>query len=165
MVENFLVGVIADTHIPERAQEMPSQLKEIFRGVDLILHAGDLVELQVLEWLGKLARWEAVAGNMDPPAVRNLLPVKKIITLSNFRIGLIHGSGAPGGLVAQIQREFRGEKLDCIVFGHSHQPYQEVIDGILFFNPGSPTDRVFSTQPTVGLLHLKEKIDGEIIRV
>ncbi len=165
MVRTYRVGVISDTHIPERAREIPSRVKEIFREVDLILHAGDLVDLRVLEELGKLARWEAVFGNMDPPAVRNLLPVKKIITLGNFRIGLVHGGGAPWGLVTRVRKEFQGEKLDCIVFGHSHKAYQEVIEGILFFNPGSPTNRFFSTQQTVGLLRLGEKIEGEIFTI
>ena len=92
------IGVVSDTHI-SRSEELPKELLTAFAGVDLILHAGDLVSLAVLEGLKKIAPEVcAVWGNMDPPDVKQALPEKRIIQAKQFRIGLIHGSGAPFNL-------------------------------------------------------------------
>jgi putative phosphoesterase len=126
------------------------------------LHAGDFVEPRVLESLKKLAPVRAVVGNMDHHDVVKLLPKKDLIKINNFKIGLIHGYGAPEGLEQRIRKEFQ-EKPDVIVFGHSHQPVNEVKDGILFFNPGSPTDKVFSTSNSYGIIEINDKIQAKII--
>ncbi|MBM3251292.1 MAG: metallophosphoesterase family protein [Candidatus Omnitrophica bacterium] len=156
------IGVISDTHIPNRAQEIPEAIIQAFKSVDLILHAGDLVDLRVLESLKKIAPVRAVVGNMDHPDVVKILPKKDVIKIDNFRIGLIHGYGSPVGLEQRIKKEFE-EKMDVIVFGHSHQPVNEVKDGILFFNPGSPTDKIFSSLNSFGIIEVDDKIRAKII--
>ena len=84
------IGVLADTHIPDRTDELPAEIFDYFRGVDLILHAGDVCEQVALDWLGTLAPVIAVRGNCDLDALPNL-PEKTIISAGPWRIGLIHG--------------------------------------------------------------------------
>jgi len=158
------IGVISDTHMPYAAPQIPSEIYNAFKGADLILHAGDLIETSVLDELKKMAEVQAVCGNMDKPDVQKLLPTKKIIKAGKFTIGLIHGYGLPFNLINTVRKEF-SQKVDVIVFGHSHSPVNEVRDGILFFNPGSATDKVFSKYNSYGILMLNDEIKGEIIRL
>lgn len=158
------IGVISDTHIPQRANTIPSEVLEGFRGVDLILHAGDLVDIAVLKELKKIASVKAVVGNMDSAVVSKDLPKKEIIKVNNFKIGLIHGYGSPIGLKERIRREF-DDKIDMIIFGHSHKPEMVTEDGILFFNPGSPTDKFFSPYRSYGIVEINDKIEAKIIKI
>ncbi len=155
------IGVVSDTHIPRAAGELPEGLLRGLAGVDLILHAGDILEPSVLDDLRAIAPVEAVCGNMDHhPAIRNL-PGRRVISAAGRSIGLTHGSGAPQGLVARVMRMFEG--VDCIVFGHSHSAFNETINGVLLFNPGTPTDRRFTKSHTFGIIEIGETITGRII--
>ena len=158
------IGVISDTHIPRAASDVPKEVYDEFKNVDLILHAGDLVELAVLDKLKKLAPVKAVYGNMDERKVRLNLPDKEVININNkFKIGLTHGHGAPFNLIKTVGNEF--DKVDIIVFGHSHSPVNEVRGGTLFFNPGSPTDKIFASYNSFGILEVNEVIKGRIIKL
>lgn len=157
------IGVIADTHIPVVADKLPDEVFSLFRGVDLILHAGDLVSLRVLDSLSKLSRTIAVRGNMDGLDVRQVLSEKEVVEAGRFKIGLIHGSGPPSGLVGRIKNEFRG--VDAVVFGHTHEAMSETRDGVLFFNPGTPTDVRFSPRLSVGMLEVDDLIEAKIIQL
>ncbi len=159
------VGVISDTHIPTRAGSLPQKVKEIFQGVDLILHAGDLEDMWVIYELEEIAPVKAVVGNMDPYDLSEHLPAKRIVQAGGVRIGLIHGWGEPKGLPRRVREAFLGENVQCIVFGHSHQPFNEIVEGILLFNPGSPTDTIFAPYKSVGILHIEKDIRGEIVRI
>lgn len=152
------IGVISDTH----GDEIPDKVFGLFNDVDLILHAGDILDLDVMDKFEKPLI--AVYGNMDSGIVREKLPKKVIIKVNNFKIGLTHGYGAPDGLADRVKNEF-DEKLDCIVFGHSHLPYNKKEEGILFFNPGSATDKVFTNINSIGILKLNKKIGGEIVEL
>jgi len=158
------IGVISDTHIPKAALDLPADIYNDFVGVDLILHAGDVTELSVLRSLEKLAPVKAVCGNMDTGDICGAYPKKEIIKIGRFRIGLIHGYGPAKGLMKTVRSEF-DKNIDVIVFGHSHNPVNEIVDGILFFNPGSPTDKVFSPYNSYGILEADDKIQGRIIRI
>ncbi len=158
------IGIISDTHIPISASAIPAKVVEYFSGIDLILHAGDFIDLAVLKELKKIGSVEAVRGNMDPAEVRQILPRKKIIGVGSFKIGLIHGSGSPSGLMERIAKEFSGERLDAIVFGHSHSPHKQIVDNVLFFNPGSPTDGLDSVN-TFGLIEIADRITARIIEL
>lgn len=159
------IGVISDTHIPRMARNIPKAVCDGFKDVDLILHAGDLAEMKFLEKLRKLKKTVAVSGNMDSGEVAAALKPKEIIEAGKFRIGLIHGGGPPEGLPERILAEFKGEKVDCIVFGHSHHPMNEIREGILLFNPGSPTDKIFTPYNSYGILEITDKITGKIIKL
>jgi len=160
------IGVISDTHIPSVTDKLPERVFAEFRGVDMILHAGDSVSLSVLESLAKLSQVIAVCGNMDHLDVCAELPHKTIVEAGKFRIGLTHGYGAPGNLLDWVKKQFEEEKVDAIVFGHSHHAMNEVIDGVLFFNPGTATDHRFSHELSIGMLEVDEKgIKGRIIEL
>ena len=157
------IGVISDTHIPKAARDLPERIYAEFRNVDAILHAGDLVVTDVLRKLQNIAPTHAVCGNMDMPDVRGELPEKDIIKMKGFKIGLIHGYGPPSRLVESVAREFK--RVDVIVFGHSHSPFSEKIKNTLFFNPGSPTDKIFAAYNSFGILEIGDEITGRIIRL
>lgn len=158
------VGVISDTHISASQANLPKALLEKMRGVDFILHAGDLVVPGVLDGLRQIAPVAAVCGNMDRPEVREMLPEKRTIILEKVTLGLIHGWGAPSGLPERILGEFCGD-VRVIVFGHSHRPYQKWVDQIYLFNPGSALKDSFSSVRSYGILHIEEdRVKGEIIR-
>ena len=159
------VGVLSDTHLQgfsPGGRVMEKLAARYFRDAEVILHAGDVVDPDVLLGLNDHQLF-LVRGNLDPP--RRGVPQRRVIELGGFRIGLIHGWGAPAGLPERVLREFRDETLDCLVFGHSHFPYCERREGVLLFNPGSPTDRRQAPWHSVGLLELGATIEGRIINI
>lgn len=159
------IGVLSDTHLTSHANGL--RLFERlaagpFRDAEMILHAGDLIDPSILDaFPDKIVH--AVRGNLDPPDPR--LPFKRIVTAGAFRIGLIHGWGAPLGLGERVMREFAEEQLDVLVFGHSHQPHCQPCKGVLLFNPGSATDRRSAPNHTVGLLTLDQSVSARILSV
>lgn len=157
----MLLGVIADTHIPTAAPCIPDDVLAAFKGVDLILHAGDLVRLAAIEELSSVAPVEAVAGNMDSPEVRRILPSERIVRAGVHRIGLVHGAGPVATITERVRRIFDG--VSAIVFGHSHTPLVREVEGVLLMNPGSPTDRHFAASRTVGRMHVGTRVRGEIV--
>lgn len=160
------IGVISDTHIPTSAKELPAIVVDIFRGVDMILHAGDVVAYNVIEALETIAPVTAVCGNMDLFRNQGLLPDRRIVTAEQCRIGLTHGRGTPAGLPERALREFEGENVRAMVFGHSHQALNESRGGVLLFNPGSPTDKRYAPFCSLGMLTVDgDVIKGEIIKI
>lgn len=158
------VGVISDTHISAHDGGVPEDLLNKLMGVDLILHAGDLVVLDVLETLRQVAPIEAVAGNMDSAEVKEKLPSKKVISVEKIRIGLIHGWGAPWGLPERVMAKFAGD-VDMVVFGHSHRPWQGRLEEMLMFNPGSAMKTSFSRRRSYGILTVEgDRVRGEIFQ-
>lgn len=158
------IGVLSDTHIPIASNDLPKEVYDGLVGVEMILHAGDLVDLQVLDNLSRIAPTRAVSGNMDNSAVCSKLPNKDIIKIGELSVGLIHGWGPPFGLIELVKRQFKG--VEVIVFGHSHHPLIQEKDGILFFNPGSPTDKIFAPYNSYGILEIEDKkITPRIIKI
>lgn len=157
------VGVLSDTHIPAIATLLPPAVFEIFKGVDLILHAGDIVELSVLDELSAIAPVEAVAGNMDGSEVHLKLPSKKVFSLGGYSVGLIHGKYKIDVQREMIMKEF--ERVDLIVYGHSHTPFWGKVGDVYFLNPGSPTDKRHAPYNSVALLHVGDELKAEIIRI
>ncbi|MDP6547903.1 MAG: metallophosphoesterase family protein [Candidatus Woesearchaeota archaeon] len=162
------IVVLSDTHIPVRTAKIPEQIIEQFKDADLIIHAGDFQTIDVVNSLADYTNFIAVCGNMDSEDVADKLPEKIILNIKNgnkeFKIGVTHGSGAPEGLPERVLHFFE-EKLDCIIFGHSHKPLNEKMNNTLMFNPGSPTDTVFATINTFGILTIDDEIKGEIIKI
>jgi len=154
------IGVISDTHLLHCDEILLRIVENHFKDVDIILHAGDLVSLDVLDaFRGKKVM--AVCGNMDGAEVRKSLGEKMLIEAEGFRIGLIHGWGMPFGIEKKLRKQF--DDIDCLVYGHTHHASINSKDGILYFNPGSATDRRFTKRNTVGILELGEQIVGKII--
>ena len=146
--------MLADTHATS-FEEVPRKIVAALSTVALIIHAGDFTTTEVLNELKQLGEVKAVQGNMDSSEIKSTLPVKEIIEAKNKRIGIIHGSGPPWGIEQRV-REMFDQQVDIIVYGHSHEPQNKVIDGILFFNPGKATS-------SFGFLTIEEDIQGEII--
>lgn len=155
------IGVVSDTH----SQELPEQMLNDFKNVDFILHAGDICSQETLAILEKIKEVKGVAGNMDNSLIRRRFEKIQIIEVEKFAIGLVHGEGPPNGLLDIVRKKFKDKKVDAIVYGHSHNPLNEVIDGVLMFNPGSPNDLVFAPYRSYGILTVAQTITGEIIKV
>lgn len=151
------IGVISDTHVPIKCSELPHKLLEVLKGCELIIHAGDLIDMSVLEVLKKISKVEAVCGNMDSSVLKSRLQDKKILKVGGKKICIMHGYGNPDKLVAILKSEFFEEKPDIIIFGHSHVPMNEYIEGVLFLNPGSATDTIFTPYRSYGIIEIKGK--------
>ena len=156
------IGVISDTHLREPHSELKKMIEFHFKDVEKIFHAGDFIEQSIAEYLSSQKELIGVCGNMDSYDIQKAFPEKRVIELGGFKIGLIHGGGSPFGIESRIRVEFH--EVDAIVYGHTHAPANHQVKNIFFFNPGSPT-RSFIHKPTLGILHLGEKIEGEIIKI
>lgn len=160
------IGVIADTHIPDRAKDIPEKILKDFKNLDMIIHAGDLVELSVLDTLKNTCpNVQAVFGNMDSYEVRKKLLEKEIIKVADYRIGVMHGYGAPYKLVDLANSSFKNDAVNIIIFGHSHIALCKKKNDILYFNPGSPTDTIFSPYNSYGIIEINDKIGARIIKL
>lgn len=148
-----VIGLLSDTHIPSRAKRLPDGITKIFSHVDLIIHAGDLTSIEVIEELEAFAPVLAAHGNMDPPDVKAGLPWMGLMEVYETRIGVIHDVGSLWGMKT-MKKTARENHLNILVFGHTHRSFMKWDEGTLFINPGSPTNPLppFITKPTVGLL-------------
>ena len=160
------IGVVSDTHVPGQTQQLPEKLLQKLAEVDFIIHAGDFENIDALKDLRRIKRVVAVSGNMDTKKVKDELPNREVLNVDHYKIGIIHGWGDPHTLPKRMLEEFKSDNVNCVVFGHSHQVYNQTIDGILMFNPGSPTDTMFAHFKSFGILETSpEGIKGEIIQL
>jgi putative phosphoesterase len=160
------IGVISDTHIPGQASEIPHKALKEFKGVDMIIHAGDLVSGEVLDELKTVCDdVRAVHGNMDSAELKRALPEKLIIKAGKFCIGVTHGYGPPRLLLQAMKRLFSSQRVDLVIFGHSHQPESRSEEGVIYFNPGSATDTVYAPYQSFGIIEIDETIQTKIIRI
>ena len=172
------VGLISDTHFPTVATRLHPAIFQVFEGVDLILHAGDLTGPDVISILEQIAPVVAVRGDQDQGL--DHLPVQRVLELGGKRIGLVHGNRPrwlewPGftwnmffgqrwflapRFYVSVLRRFEGETVDCIVCGHVHRPFIGDVNGIIVANPGSAYINILDrkTQPgqyvSVGMLEI-----------
>ncbi|MBU2102859.1 MAG: metallophosphatase family protein, partial [Candidatus Omnitrophica bacterium] len=135
---------------------------------DCCFHAGDFISYDVFRKLASLTKTYGVCGNIDGRDICEKLPLKQIIPFEGVRLGLIHGRGSPTNLINYICGEFSGEvsSLAMVVYGHSHFAAEQEIDGTIFFNPGSPTDKIFSPYRSYGILEISGMhIQRRIIKI
>jgi len=149
---SLLAVVIADTHLPRRANALPESLLAHLERADLILHAGDLMEPTLLYDLAAYVPVRAVRGNLDPPETR--LPETVQFAFGGVSIAMIHDSGPRKGRRNRMGRRFPGARV--VIFGHSHIPCLEDEEGFLLLNPGSPTDRRRQPEHTFALLRVED---------
>jgi putative phosphoesterase len=160
----MLIGVISDTHIPERADTIPEMVFEIFKGVDLILHDVDLVSLEVKDLLEKVAPTICVQGNMDRYSGLEL-PPRKTLDLEGVKIGLAHGEVYPRGDTQQLRYIGLEMGVEVLITGHTHSSFIKELPDMLLLNPGSPTVPRLS-DPSVMMVEVQEgKLDAEIIKI
>jgi len=156
------IGVVADTH----SQEIPKQLLDDFKKTDMILHAGDFCSWKDYKIFSEIKEVKAVYGNMDDERIRKKFPSRQILQIGNIFVGITHGNGSPEKILTSIREEFKRDKVDVIIFGHSHQPLSKSINNVLFFNPGSPNDKILSPYCSYGIIEIVgNKITSKIIKV
>lgn len=153
------VGVISDTHNPSVGAEPPQEVVSAFRGVDVIIHAGDIYQPSCLDWLEEIAPVYAVELGADAHFKddNRVVDMARTIELEGHTIGIIHDLLVPG--MAQEVTEFTplskhfpkdadlstalekvfGASVDIVIFGHTHYPVVEEFQGVLMLNPGSPS--------------------------
>jgi putative phosphoesterase len=133
--------LIADTHVPRRARDLPSAVWDEVALADVVLHAGDWVEPSLLDELESRARrLVACWGNNDGDELRSRLLERADAVLEGVRFTVVHETGASGGRDARMARLY--PDTDVLVFGHSHIPWDTTApSGLRLLNPGSPTDR------------------------
>ncbi|OBI65296.1 metallophosphoesterase [Mycobacterium sp. E796] len=133
--------LIADTHVPRRARDLPARVWDEVAAADVVVHAGDWVSTDLLDALEtQAARLVACWGNNDGPALRARLPERADATLDGLRLTVVHETGAASGRDARMSRLYPDR--DVLVFGHSHVPWDTTTHtGLRLLNPGSPTDR------------------------
>ncbi|MFD5074012.1 metallophosphoesterase family protein [Streptomyces sp. NPDC058371] len=133
--------LMSDTHLPKRAKELPPRLLAELPLADVVIHAGDWVDMATLDLLeDRSARFIGVYGNNDGPDLRARLPEIARAELGGLRFGVVHETGAAQGRERRCAERF--PDLDVLVFGHSHIPWDTTTEtGLRLLNPGSPTDR------------------------
>jgi uncharacterized protein len=160
----MLIGVISDTHIPERAEKIPESVFEAFKDVDLILHAGDIVSVDVIEDLDNLAPTQCVQGNMDRMYGLKI-PKREILKIDGIKIGLDHGEVYPRGDTQQLKYIGMEMGVDVLITGHTHTSFIKELDEMLLLNPGSPTVPRMS-DPSVMLIDVNDKgLEARIIKI
>jgi putative phosphoesterase len=162
-----IIGLISDTHIPTRAQTLPKSVFTAFEKADFILHAGDLVELSVIDELEQIAPVLAVRGNMDVGPIRELLPEVNVLKLFDWKIGLVHDPGSLTDL-CWLREIASYSGFNVLVYGHTHTANITWEEQTLFINPGSAIfpEPAFTSKPTVALLKVtKQSISPEIVEI
>jgi hypothetical protein len=149
------LGIISDTHA-RTIDDIPEAIRKSLAGVDIIIHAGDFTHLAVLDSLRSIGQVKAVYGNMDSIELKSSLPEREVFEAGGKKIGIIHGSGAPWGIAERVRKQFSG--VDVIIFGHSHEPCNRNIQGVLLVNPGQAKN-------SFGLLTINDTIRADIIKV
>jgi uncharacterized protein len=169
------IGLIADTHIPEAMPELPAQVREVFAGVDMILHAGDLHCLEVLDWLESIAPVRAARGNGDDgsggrpvvpqdPRLRDV----QVLTWEAWTLGMVHDvldpTEMPNWPIARTMQHYFGCHTDLIICGHTHVERLQRYGDVWVVNPGSPTfPHNLAAQPgTVGILTLQRQKRAQV---
>ncbi len=150
-----LVGVISDTHGVLRPQAALA-----LRGVDLIIHAGDIGHPRVLAALEEIAPVQAVRGNTDRGEWARRLPLSRLLEVGGARLYVLHE------LQALDQTSRPRPRFQAVIYGHSHQPRVERQDGVLYLNPGSAGPRRFTFPVTLALLRVQEgRLQAEVVNL
>jgi len=156
------IGVMSDTHLDHMSDDLGERILKHFKDVDMILHAGDVVEQSVLDFFSD-KEVKLVAGNMDSWEIKQHAPIKQVIAIEGYKLGMIHGWGSPTGIEDRIVNEF--DNIDILVYGHTHNAAWFTKRGVQFFNPGSPTDKRYATKNTIGILTIGKQVSAQIITI
>ncbi|MBI4309518.1 MAG: metallophosphoesterase family protein [Candidatus Omnitrophica bacterium] len=158
----MILGIVSDTH----SLVLPQKLFDGLKGVDLIVHAGDLCDADVLKVFKAIAPVKAVQGNMDDATLKRKLPLKELFEAQGCKIGVCHGHGLGRDALENVKEQFKNDAVDLAVFGHSHQPFNQKIGATLYFNPGSPNDAVRAPYFSYGLIEIaKGRIKPAIVKI
>jgi uncharacterized protein len=155
------IVVLSDTHMPKKALNLPDMLIRDLKNAEYIIHAGDWQTVELYDELKKYAEVIGVTGNVDSPELHRFLNCKEVFNTGDYKIGIVHGHGKGKTTEKRAVNAFLTEKVDCIIFGHSHIPVVKEDRGMILFNPGSPTDKRRQRDFSYGILTVEEKIQAE----
>jgi uncharacterized protein len=157
------VVVVSDTHMPRKAKHLPTILKRDLEDCSFIIHAGDWQTIELYHELKQYAPAIGITGNVDGPELKSLLKSKELFIAGDFRIGIVHGHGTGKTTEKRAIDAFADDAVDCIIYGHSHIPVLKENNGVIIFNPGSPTDKRRQKEFSYGILTIGEKIEAKHI--
>ena len=141
--DSYLVGVISDTH-----GRLPQSVSKVFKNTDLIIHAGDIGDPEIVDALGKIAPIRAIRGNMDVGKWARRLQQKETIKINNQRLYVIHD-------IYKLDIDAQSDTYRVLICGHTHRPQMEKQQGVLYLNPGSAVQPRFGYPPSVALLAIE----------
>lgn len=158
------ITVIADTHV-RYLDQLPDDLINSMNHSDAIIHLGDFDTIEILREFKKYNNFFGVSGNHDKGELKTALPDTDILEVKGKRLGIVHGHGCvlPLGFQYGLLQRFNGNKIDAVLFGHTHIAVSKTIDDILFFNPGSAAGRFPAEQKSYGILNIGDTIESYII--
>lgn len=158
-----MIGVVSDTHLPRFGRALPRALERGLRRarVERIFHCGDFTDLLAATLFEQIAPFDAVAGNNDGRQIAERFGRRKIVLVEDVRVGMIHGDGKRGSTKCRALDAFAPGEVDVVLFGHSHLPVVGRERGVLYANPGSPTDKRLNPLYSYALL----TVDGATARV
>src|SRR5574341_688579 len=177
------IGLISDTHIPTAAPQLWPQVYDALRGVDLIMHGGDLMVPEVIDWLEELAPVMAVSGNGDYTGWQRSVPPEdprlsesKVLTVESggrdLHIGLVHDFQLPEApplrTIEGLMTHYFGRSVNVIVRGSTHAAEITTVKGVLIVNPGSPTfpNHQSTRLGTVGYLDIEHgRVNASILQL
>ena len=142
--KSYLIGIISDTH-----GHLPQSASHIFKNVDLIVHAGDIGDPEIIDALQKIAPTRAVRGNMDMGRWARQLPRNETINVGSKTLVVIHD-------VYHLDINTKDQSCHVVIFGHTHKPQVEKRDGTLYVNPGSAVHPRYGYPPSAALLEIND---------
>ena len=150
------VALIGDTHLPRGRRRLPAECVAQIAGAGVVIHTGDFSSVAAYEEIAAIGpELVAVHGNVDEPALRELLPERTEVELAEARVGVVHDAGPRRGRLDRLRRAF--PNADAVIFGHSHLPLHEADGAFQIFNPGSPTERRRAPARTMGLAEIEAR--------
>lgn len=154
--------VLADTHLKNNFNQLPVKVKKEIDDADLVLHAGDFKTLKFYNSLKKQKKIKAVSGNIDRSNLKEKLNEKEVFEVKGYKIAMIHGHQLSS--ITPDKLSYLFPKADIIIFGHTHKPFNEIIDGQLFFNPGSSVQKRLQDKYSYGIIKVNNDFSSQIIR-
>lgn len=151
------IAIISDTHAKKRNDKLFRLIDTLFIEADMIIHAGDYISSDVVSKLREHKNFVGVWGNNDKGSIRDLLKEKVILSIEGYKIGLYHGHGNSKNTLQTAYDKFIDDKVDIIIFGHTHQPLILTKNKIIMINPGSPSYKRREPWYSYVVLELQDK--------
>lgn len=151
------ITILSDTHLPKKGKGFPDELISDLKVSEYIIHAGDFQTVDTYNRLMEFGEMTGVAGNVDDEELKEILPKKTKLVLNGMKIGIVHGDGSGKTTEKRAEEAFNANPVDLIVFGHSHIPYLRYHQGVVLFNPGSPTDKRRQPMYSHGVLTIEDE--------
>lgn len=163
-MKKIKIGILSDTHISKDLYKITELLQRYFKDVDLIVHAGDYKTIKVIQLIKEQKKFIGVWGNNDGDSIKEEVKEKEILRINGHKIGIYHGHGQSNkSAIDRAYEIFKNDKVDIIIFGHSHQPIIKTINKTLMLNPGSPTSKRTEKWYSIIILELeKDFVNAEL---